>query len=635
MAQFSEDPLELERLEKERLEKERLEREKLEKERMEKQKMENKLYPNNMLFVIPSWGDLLGYPLLGTYQNHKVLRIHKDVVIFLSGYDYSIETPKGTYYFLFGLGFHYLKFELESGKYITDHRMLTGLVLSDFVYDHMATSKSVTLEDDRDVVISEKVIRIPIDLSYKSENHITFIKGALMRNFFIPNKDMFLDFLAHIRDVSTYQIPKHGHMILSTHRDFYDNILVSEKMRANPYKTYMDSAAGLGGIVFKADQILEEMISPANLQIIDGHVDYLKGIYANLDFDPMYLYSLLESASAVLKYDGPQIPTTPGTTPKQSIFASAADRMDAFTSWPPQFSRKAKKVIPTVPKPGDSSEYSEYMKKSKLRELDINNIDIPEYKQEHFELRTQKSDLVESKALPPPPAASFEQILLYLKKIIEQNYEMRSIGKAFEIARDTMRQIGISSATDQQKYIWEMSKYANIYLKKEPNLGLSQKDKEELNTRLNDWILEIEEEKRKERERLERMRLEEERRKKEQREREERTRRDMEIYQKEKEKRERLEKERQEMARLEKEKLEQAERERQEKIRAKQELLREEREEQEVIAKEKRELERLKRERKLKEKQAKQKAKKEKKLQKQKQKIAKQKLKEQEKLKNL
>ena len=83
-----------EELEKERLEREKLEKEKIEKERIEKQKLENKLYPNNSLFMIPSWSDLLGYPTLGTYVHHPVNNIVSDTVIFFSGYDYSIETTK-------------------------------------------------------------------------------------------------------------------------------------------------------------------------------------------------------------------------------------------------------------------------------------------------------------------------------------------------------------------------------------------------------------------------------------------------------------------------------------------------------------------------------------------------------------
>ena len=122
---LEQEKLEQERLEKERIEREKLDRERLERERLEKQKMENKLHPNNSLFLIPSWGDLLGYPTLGTYVHHPVLTIETDAVIFFSSYDYSIETPKGTLHYLFGLGYYFLKFELESGKYVTDSRLLT------------------------------------------------------------------------------------------------------------------------------------------------------------------------------------------------------------------------------------------------------------------------------------------------------------------------------------------------------------------------------------------------------------------------------------------------------------------------------------------------------------------------------
>ncbi|GAI47880.1 unnamed protein product, partial [marine sediment metagenome] len=151
--------------------------------------MQDKLITNNMLFIIPSWGDLLGYPTLGKYVSQDISRIHSDFVVFLTGIESSVGIEKGTLHFLFGLGYYYTKFELQHGKYIIDKKQLTGLILSDFVYDHMATSKNITLESDRDVIISEKVIKVPIDLSNKSDTQKTFIKGTLMRNVFIPNKD--------------------------------------------------------------------------------------------------------------------------------------------------------------------------------------------------------------------------------------------------------------------------------------------------------------------------------------------------------------------------------------------------------------------------------------------------------------
>ncbi|KKK42056.1 MAG: hypothetical protein Lokiarch_37830 [Candidatus Lokiarchaeum sp. GC14_75] len=624
-------------MEKERLEKERIEKERLEKERIEKQKMENKLFLNNSLFMIPSWGDLLGYPTLGMYAHHQVSRIVSDPVIFLTGYDYSIEIERGTLHYLFGLGSYFLKFELESGKYITDNRILTGLILSDFAYDHMATSANVTLEDDEDVIIAEKVIKVPIDLSYKSENHKTFIKGVLMRNIFIPHKDIFLEMMETIRNGDSYQIAKDGHKLLSTHWNFYNQILVSDKMKEKSDLSYLDSAAGLNGIVFAADQQLKEILSPVNLTIIESKINSLKSIYSNLEFDPMYLFSILENASSMLSSDIARISPqqrklTKKKSSKHSIFASAEDRSYAFASWPIQYKRKVK-TEPMVPP--EIAQHHTYLKQNSTQSPDVKIKVTPEYNQEKFELNTLKSDRVEFKPLPNPPAANIKQILLYLKKVIEEDYEMRSIGQSFEIARESMRQIGISSTSAQQTKIWEMSKYANIYLKKEPSFGLPAKEKQELIQKVDSWLFEIEEEERKERERLESIRLEKERREREEKERmgresRERARKERERLEREKKERERL---KQEMA--ERERLDKIKRKIQEEIRIEKERIERERVEIEAIEKEKLELDRLKQERKQKEKEAKQGAKRRKKLEKQKKKIEKKKQKEQERLENL
>ena len=626
-----------ERLEKERLEKEKLEKERLEKERLEKQKMENKLYPSNSLFMIPSWGDLLGYPTLGMYAHHQVSRIVSDTVIFLTGYDYSIEIERGTLHYLFGLGYYFLKFELESGKYITDNRILTGLILSDFVYDHLATSVNITLEDDHDVIIAEKVIKVPVDLSYKTENHKTFIKGALMRNIFIPYKDIFIEMMETIRKDDSYRIAEEGYMLLSTHWDFYNQILVSDKMKEKSDLSYLNSAAGLNGIVFVADQYLQETVSPVNLTIIESNINSLKNIYSNLEFDPMYLFSILEKASTMLNSGVPHIPSKQRDlitrkSSKASVFNSAEDRLYAFASWPIQFKRKAKKEPPVSPK---MVEQRIYTQQNHIQSPEIRTTGLPDYKQEKFELNTLKSERVEFKPLPNPPAADIKQILMYLKKVIEEGYEMRSIGQAFETARESMRQIGVSSTTTQQKKIWEMSKYANIYSKKEPSFGLPTKEKEDLIQKVDSWLFKIEEEERKERERIESIRLEKERREREEKERMERQRRERERQERERLVRERKERERLNQERTERERLEKIEWEKQEVIRLEKKRIEREREEIKAIEKEKLELERLKQERKLKEKKAKRELKKRKKLEKQKKKIEKMKQKEQERLENL
>ncbi|MFX0027081.1 MAG: hypothetical protein ACFE8M_11775 [Candidatus Hermodarchaeota archaeon] len=630
--EMEKEKLEKELLEREALEKERIERERLERERFEKLKMENKLYPNNSLFMIPSWSDLLGYPTLGTYVHHPVLKIETDTVIFFSGYDYSIETNKGTVHYLFGLGYYFLKFELESGKYITDNRILTGLVLPDFVYDLMATSANITLEEDRDVIIAEKVIKVPIDLSNKSEDHLTFIKGALMRNIFIPHKDIFLEMMEQISREDSYPISIEGHKILSSHWDFYNQILVSEKMRTIEDSSYLNPTAGLDGISFGADTILEETISPINLSIIEDNIKTLKMIYSNLEFDPMYLFSIIEQAGFILRSDLPPISLQrDSSTSKASLFVSAEDRLYSFISWPIQFKRKAKEpfVSPSVVEQPIISD------KIEIPSSDLRTPEIREIEPEPFELDTLKSETVELKPLPPPPKADINQILLYLKKVIAENYEMRSIGRAFEIARESARQMGVSATTLHQKKVWEMSKYANIYIKKEPGFGLPEKEKGDLTRKIDEWIFEIAERERLEKERLERARLEKERLERLERERKERERLEKERKERERLEQIRIEKERLAQEQLEKEQLEKIEREKQELLRLERERIEKEQQELEAIEREKQELKRLKLERKQKEKKAKQEAKKRKKLEKQKKKLEKKKLKEQEKLKNL
>ena len=633
---LEQERLEQERLEQERLERERLERERIERERLEKLILESKLYPNNSLFIIPSWGDLLGYPTLGTYVHHPVSKIETDIVIFFSGYDYSIETAKGRLYYLFGLGYHYLKFELESGKYVTDNRILTGLILPDFVYDHMATSSNITLEEDPDVIIAEKVIKVPINLSNKPENHLTFIKGALMRNVFIPNKDIILEMMDTIRQTDTYLVSSYGHQLLSSHWDGYNQILVSEKMRPKADSSYFHPTAGLQGIYFKADEVLDETISTINLSIIEDNIGTLKDVYSNLEFDPMYLFSILEKASSML---GPDTPISSGqrdslgkTKSKESIFVSAEEHLFEFKSWPSEFPRKAKKEPVPLPKIVEQPSYQEIKERPSYN---IETTGARDLAHESFELDSLKSKKVELKPLPPPPSAEIKTILYYLKNVIEGDYEMRSLGQAFEIARESVRQIGVSASTLHQKKVWEMSKYANIYEKKDPGFALPLKEKSELVQKVDEWIFEIEEAERLERERLEQARLEKERLERLERERIEREKREQERQEAERLEKIRIEKEREEQERLKREELERIEREKQEELRLEKERLDKEREEQEALEKEKLELERLKQERKEKAKAAKKEAKKRKKLEKQKKKIEKKKLKEQKKLKNL
>jgi hypothetical protein len=320
------------------------------------------------------------------------------------------------------------------------------------------------------------------------------------------------------------------------------------------------------------------------------------------------------------------------TKSKESIFASAEEHLFEFISWPSEFARKSKKEPIKLPKLEEKPSYQEVQ----LNPIDnLETTDTRDLEHENFELNTLKSEKVEFKPLPPPPTAEIKTILSYLKNVIEGNYEMRSLGQAFEIAREAVRQIGVSATTLHQKKVWEMSKYANIYLKKEPGFGLATKEKSELNRKIDEWIFEIEENARKERERLERARLEKERLERLEQERKVRERKEQERVEAERLEKSRIVKERQEQERIRQEQIEKIEREKQEKLRQEREHLEKEREEQEALEREKLELERLKTERKEKEKATKQEAKKRKKLEKQKKKLEKKKSKEEEKLKNL
>ena len=499
---LEEERLEQERLEEERFERERIKKKKLEIERLEKQKFERKLFPNNTLFMIPSWGDLLGYPTLGKYITRDVSSISSDTVIFLSDYDYSIETAQGTLHCLFGLGQYFLKFEISAGKYITDERLLTGLILSDFVYDHMATSKNITLEKDRDVIITEKVVKVPIDLSNKRDSQLTFIKGVLMRNVFIPNKDKFLKMMETISKKDSYKVNYTGHMLLSTHWDFYNQIVVSDEMKGKSDDQYLKLVPGLNGIVFGVDQLLEEILSPSNITTINEDIVKLKNAYSNLKFDPIYLFSLLENASAALQSDTQVSYSTKEEGPKESIFASAEDFIDTNTNWPEQFKRKTKKEIIEKPETKEIEETQETpvipkmieqpasLQLNSIQDSSTENVEMPEYEREKkFEFKSFRSETVESKNLPPPPEVSVKEIFEYVRKVIEEDYEMCAIGEAFEIARESMRQTGVSSTIANNRQISQMSKYANLYKKKKPNLGLTPKDKGDIMREIDLWLL--------------------------------------------------------------------------------------------------------------------------------------------------
>jgi len=441
------------------------------------------LLDNFTFFVIPSWGNLLGYPTLGKYANHKVSKITQDLVIFFGGSERAVSTERGTLYYLFGIGYYYTKFELQSGSYITDNRQLTGLILSDFVYDHLATSKNITLENDRDVIISENLFKLPIDLSYKSETKRTFIQGTLMRNLFIPYKDIFLELMEILKKPQSFQIDKTGPMLLSTHWDFYNQILISSEMDRELKANYMSPTAGLNGIKIGAKNYLKSYFSQRELQYIQESTLKLKRVYSIMEFDPMYLFSIIINASALLRSEMGSTNFQKSDKDnkkilKESIFISAEPHINSLVDWPEQFRRKTK----------DDLEKSVVQVDNKIfqpNEVDKNALPFKEYRneQDQFEIRTMKRPIVELKPLPNMPTSNTLDILLTVKDIVNKDYDVRSIGKALETARDYIKSMVLHS-----NILWDMSKFANIYQHTEPNLGLSLKEKFELIEKINKWI---------------------------------------------------------------------------------------------------------------------------------------------------
>lgn len=442
--------------------------------------VESKLINNNIFLVIPSWGNLLGYPTLGKYAHHNVSKISQDPVIFFGGIECAISTDKGTLYFLFGLGYYYLKFELQSGRYITDNRQLTGLILSDFVYDHLATSKNITLENEKDVIVGENLFKLPIDLSHKTETKKTFIQGTLMRNLFIPYKDVFLELMERIQNQHSFQIEKNRHMILSTHWDFYNQILISNEMELKA--NYLQATAGLNNITLGTDDILNQYFNSSQLQEIKNTIEHFKDVYSSIEYDPMYLFSIIENGAKSLR-GGTPLPFTEekisSKKPKESILISAQPYVESFRAWPNSIRRQSKEQLERSFVPNETVKYQP-IEPTRLKKPEVGNF---KRKEEDFELRTMQRPFVGFKPLPTIPIDNLFEILTTLRKVVEEDYDLQSIGKTLEIARDNIKKEVLHA-----NFLWDMSKYSNVYQRAESNIGLSFNEKEDLLREIDYWI---------------------------------------------------------------------------------------------------------------------------------------------------
>ncbi len=602
---------------------------------------------------------------MGKYINSNVARIHADPVIFFSTKEVAIETPMGTTYYLFGLGYYYLQFELADGKLITDNRPLTGLVLSDFFYDKLATSKRFALEDELDVNVCEHVIKVPIDLSHKTEQKRTFIRGVITRYLFTSYKDPILEMLNKIYDSESYLIAQWGHLLLSTMPEFFNQILVSSKIGAGAIKTYMNNTAGINSILPAADDLLTMTFTSANLLDIDESIQMLKTALTGVKYDPIDLYTLLDNLATTLRAAS-ILPPTPAEMPhggpsnKRAILISATNRSTSIAEWPahlrPNPEEGAAATTSTSGAATSGSEFKELVHQfyKKMDDASLGDasqttaVKVESVGRESFQLRKMQRSATDKRTLPECPQGNIEEIFLYLKYLVDENFDMPSVGKAFEIARESVRKISL-----QSKYLRLMSRWANQYSLKQAGLSLSPKEKEVVMHDIDGWITDLEEEKRKEQERLEKERLEKERLERERLETERlerervaaeeqaRIEKDRKVrehlaqLEQERRNKERAEKERAErehLARLEEERLQ---KEREEKDRLAREHEIQVQAEKQRLAEEKENLKRITSERKQKEKEEKARQKELKRIEKEKQKVEKIRKKEEQRLKKL
>ncbi len=238
---------------------------------------------------------MLGTRFKGFYAKKIVSKIHFDTVVMLSSLECAVTEKTGISYFLFGLGLYFSKFELDRGRYILDQREINTLLLSDFVYDYMATASKSALINDEDVIINDLAIKIALDLSRKTGTQEAFLKGVLTRNVFIPNKEIILRILEHGQKKGTYAIEETGYKILSSHPNNYNRILLSDAFKQAEYSEYVKPTAGIANIQFVADKLMHEFFSPEELSTINHSIRSLKSVFDRVEFDTDYLFSILET----------------------------------------------------------------------------------------------------------------------------------------------------------------------------------------------------------------------------------------------------------------------------------------------------------------------------------------------------
>ncbi len=483
----------------------------------------NRIYPQSNLFFIPSWGKLLGYPTLGTYKNRKIINITADSVVFLSNLEITTQVGGETKHYIFGIGYYYTKFQIDEGKYIIDFRRLTGLCISDFVYQHMLDSKDASLIQDPEVILKETIYKVPLELndSKRTENQISFLKGVISRELFVPNKEIFVEFTTLMQHDSAFNFETSGHLLLMATRQNFNTLFISKETEPSLQEKFLETTAGLTHATTGAEFLLKKDFSPPEMEIINFQITSIEQIYRNMSYYPATPFEYFETGALQLRSIVIQR-FSKGTAMSFSNkldyhIARILDRSDLRVGifvtpleyeesipWDPNHPRK------TLESWGISrDEHS--LRPMALTETQIKRteIDLKDYKRGPTELATEykleimKNPVAPSRDLPPMPQKSVKEILNYLQKIINEKYEMKRIGEAFGEARDITRKLAFH--TD---FVWEMSKIANAFEKSDLGLGLNPKDTENTLLKIEDWIKAFERTEQEAKEALEKERLE-------------------------------------------------------------------------------------------------------------------------------
>ncbi|MBD3352383.1 MAG: hypothetical protein GF364_12925, partial [Candidatus Lokiarchaeota archaeon] len=308
--------------------------------------MDKNIVMNNSIFIVPSWSELLGYPSLGKYVNQDVTKINYDPVVFFGSVECTAKTERGLVHILFGLGYLDLKFEVQAGIDILDKRLLTGLVIPDFVYDYMAKEKDIALTNNQDIIICEDIVKIPVDISPLSDSEINAAKGIIFRNVFVPYKRTFLDLFEAIRNKDNYDIMASGHVLLSAHKEFYDELLVSEMNMKDKLAEYRKGTPGISKFTHNADKLLNAYFSYDEMKEINRILEQVKEVYASITFDENYMFSILEKASNQLSEKIGKVSYLSLNSQKKPIFASSVGFSEEYINWDGKYPRRTKADLP-------------------------------------------------------------------------------------------------------------------------------------------------------------------------------------------------------------------------------------------------------------------------------------------------